>query len=250
MGYRLFDTAAAYFNESALGNATQAAIAAGTVKREDLFLTTKVWLQDYGHRETRQAVQDSLENLQTDYLDLVLLHQPFGNWQEAWETLEELQSEGLIRAIGTSNFTKEKLEELLGSAEIIPQVNQMEIHPFYSERDYTEWLREKGIQPEAWGPLCEGLKGIFTNPVLSQIGEHYGKSAAQVALRWSLQQGNVIIPQGKQEDHCRENLEVCDFELSEEDMEQISKLDLGHSEIIDFHSPATERLLLKWKIHS
>lgn len=248
-GYRLFDTAAAYFNENAVGDAAVEAVEKGLVKREDLFLTTKVWIQDYGEKETCASVAKSMEKLQTKYLDLVLLHQPYGNWKEAWRTLEELQKEGKIRAIGTSNFTEEKMEELLSFACVKPQVNQIEIHPFYTENQYTQRLRQENIQAEAWGPLNEGQRMIFRNPVLTEIGNAHGKTAAQTALRWNLQKGNIIIPKSTKREHMQENLDILDFALSGEEMSRIDSMDLGHSEIIDFHSPVTERLLMKWKIH-
>lgn len=248
-GYRLFDTAAAYFNENAVGDAMAEAIDDGIVRREDIFLATKVWLQDYGREKTRAAVEKSMKNLRTDYLDLVLLHQPFGEWLEAWKELEELQKEGRIRAIGTSNFTPAKMKELLADADVRPQINQIEIHPFYTENRYTARLRSEHIQPEAWGPLNEGQRAIFENPILTRIGHAHGKSAAQVALRWNLQRGNVIIPKSTRRSHMEENLNILDFALSDEEMSQVESMDLGHSEIIDFESPATERLLLKWKIH-
>lgn len=248
-GYRLFDTAAAYFNEEALGDAAAEQISRGLVKREDLFLTTKVWLQDFGEKETEAAVESSMRNLKTDYIDLVLLHQPFGNWQAAWKSLERMQKEGRIRAIGISNFNEQKMKELLKIAGEKPQVNQIEIHPFYTEENYTNELRREGIQPEAWGPLNEGQRHIFENSVLTEIGKKYGKSAAQTALRWNLQKGNVIIPKGTKKEHMMENFDIFDFELTPEDMSVISSMDLGHSEIIDFNSPATERLLLKLRIH-
>lgn len=248
-GYRLFDTAAAYFNEDALGDAAAEAIEKGKVRREDLFLTTKVWLQDFGKEETRAAVEKSMQNLRTDYLDLVLLHQPFGNWQEAWKTLEQLQREGKIRAIGTSNFNQKKMDQLLAIADVAPQVNQIEIHPFYTETRYTTRLLKQHIQPEAWGPLNEGQRDIFENGTLARIGQAHGKSVAQVALRWNLQKGNVIIPKGTKKEHMKENIDILDFTLSPEEMGSIDAMDRGRSEIIDFDSKATERLLLKLKVH-
>lgn len=249
-GYRLFDTATAYFNEKAVGSACANAIAEGKVKREELFLTTKVWIQDYGTKETRESVRTSLEKLGTSYIDLVLLHQPFGPWKEAWRTLEELYHEGKIRAIGTSNFTTGKLDELMAFAEIKPAVNQIELHPFYIQEPMLQKMKEYGIQAEAWGPLCEGQKGIFTNPVLLSFGENYGKTAAQIALRWNIQRGIVVIPKTTHKDRMLENLNIWDFELTAKEMKEIASLDVGHSEIIDFDSPATERLLLKYKIHA
>lgn len=250
LGYRLFDTASAYFNEDAVGDACAAAISDGEVRREDLFLTTKVWLQDFGEKETEAAVERSLRNLRTDYLDLVLLHQPYGRWQEAWRSLEKLQKKGLIRAIGTSNFTPGKMQELLSFAHGKPQVNQIEIHPFYTEDGYTEELHRENIQPEAWGPLNEGQRNIFRNPILTEIGKSHGKTAAQTALRWNLQKGNVVIPKSTNPDHMKENLDIFDFELTSKEMTEIESMDLGRSEIIDFENPATERLLMKLKIHA
>lgn len=249
-GYRLFDTAAAYFNEDAVGDAVSEAIQDKAVRREELFLTTKVWLQDFGEKETEAAVERSLENLGTDYLDLVLLHQPYGRWQEAWRSLEELQKKGLVRAIGTSNFTPGKMRELLSFVHVKPQVNQIEIHPFYTESAYTNKLQEEEIQPEAWGPLNEGQRNIFRNPTLTEIGRGHGKTAAQTALRWNIQKGNVIIPKSTNPDHMKENLDIFDFELTSEEMKKIESMDLGRSEIIDFDNPATERLLMKLKIHA
>lgn len=248
-GYRLFDTASAYFNEEALGEAAADAVRCGTVKRNGLFLTTKVWLQDYGEKETRISVENSMKKMRTDYIDLVLLHQPFGRWKEAWKALEIMQEEGSIRAIGTSNFTKQKMKELFSFANVMPQLNQMEMHPFYSEGKYAAWLREKNIQTQAWGPLAEGQRGIFTDSVLTDIGNVHGKTAVQTALRWNLQKGNVIIPRSTKKEHMKENLDILDFTLSENEMERIDTMDLGHSEIIDFENPATERLLMKCRIH-
>lgn len=249
-GYRLFDTASAYFNEAAVGDAVAEAIRSGSVRREDIFLTTKVWMQDYGAEETAASVRRSLENLRTDYLDLVLLHQPYGNWLAAWKALEKLKREGLVRAIGTSNFTRKKMKTLIAAADEKPQVNQIEIHPFYTENGYTSFLRKEGIQPEAWGPLNEGQRGIFENEILTEIGRAHGKSAAQAALRWNVQKGNVVIPKSTKREHMIENLDIFDFALTPEEMKRIEGMDFGRSEIIDFESPATERLLLKLKIHA
>ena len=248
-GYRLFDTAAAYFNEEAVGDAVADAIRDGAVKREDVFLTTKIWIQDYGKDETPAALEASLKKLRTDYIDLVLLHQPFGRWQEAWKTLGELKQRGVIRAIGTSNFTRKKMRELLSFSQVRPAVNQVEIHPFYAESRYCRFLQKEHIQPEAWGPLNEGQRGIFRNAVLTEIGQAHGKSAAQAALRWNIQKGNVIIPKSTRVDHMKENLDIFDFELAPEEMKAIDALDRGRSEIMDFENPATERLLMKLKIH-
>lgn len=248
-GYRLFDTAAAYLNEEAVGRAIQKSISAGMIKREELFITTKIWIQDYGTQNTRRAFRESMERLGLSYLDLLLLHQPFGNWQEAWRTLESLYLEGKVRAIGVSNFTISKLGELLTQAKIKPMINQIELHPFYLQEEALAQMRRFQIQPEAWGPLCEGQKGIFTNPLLRSIGEKYGKTAAQVSLRWNIQRGVVVIPKSVHKDRMVENIDVWNFTLSQQDMLAIAALDVGCSEIIDFESPATERLLLRWKLH-
>lgn len=248
-GYRLFDTAAAYLNEDAVGRAIQKSVRDGLVKREELFITTKIWIQDYGIQSTRRAFHESMERLGLSYLDLLLLHQPFGNWQEAWRVLESLYLERKVRAIGVSNFTHSKLSELLTQANIKPMINQIELHPFYLQEEALAQMRRFQIQPEAWGPLCEGQKGIFTNPLLSSIGEKYGKTAAQVSLRWNIQRGVVVIPKSIHKERMAENIAVWDFILSQQDMLAIAALDVGCSEIIDFESPATERLLLQCKLH-
>lgn len=249
-GYRLFDTASAYYNEEAVGEACRDAVTDGIVTREDLFLETKVWLGDFGESETVTSVQNSMKKLQTDYLDLVILHQPFGNWKEAWKTLEKLQKDGVVRAIGISNFNREKTEELLSFAEVIPQVDQIELHPFYAEQELFDYLQGKQIQPQAWGPLSEGLRGIFRNPVLMEIGQAHGKTAAQTALRWNVQRGAALALKATVSEHMQEDLEIFDFVLTDEEMQRISALDIGHSEIIDFESPATERLLKKLHVYA
>lgn len=249
VGYRLFDTAASYFNEEAVGRAVQKSIRNGMVKREELFITTKIWIQNYGAQSTKNAFDESMERLELSYLDLLLLHQPFGNWQEAWKVLESLYLEGKVRAIGVSNFTQKKLGELLEQANIKPMLNQVELHPFYLQEEALEQMRNFQVQPEAWGPLCEGQKGIFTNPLLSNIGRKYGKTAAQVALRWNIQRGVVVIPKTIHKERMAENMDVWDFALSRQDMLDIAVLDVGCSEIIDFENPATERLLLQCKLH-
>lgn len=220
-------------------------IAEKKVKREDLFLTTKVWLRDYGEGQTTKSVTHSLKEMGLDYLDLVLLHQPYGNWQAAWRELEAMNVAGKVRAIGVSNFTEEKLAELLDFAKIKPAVNQIERHPFYEENQYVADMKQKGIQPEGWGALCEGLKGIFQNPVLTRIGERYHKTPAQVAIRWNIQTGCVALIKSERPEKIKEDLEVFDFELSREEVEEIAQLDAGYSEIIDFKNPMTERIFLK-----
>jgi 2,5-diketo-D-gluconate reductase A len=239
-GYRLIDTATMYGNETMIGSIIH------SLDRSTLFLTTKIWIQDYNCID--QAIQKSMERLGTDYLDLVLLHEPYGHWQKAWLNLEEAYEKGMVRAIGVSNFHQAKMDELLSFAHIVPQVNQIEIHPFFTETPFIQSLKQNQIQPEAWGPLCEGQKGIFEHPILHLIGQKYQKSVAQVVLRWSIQHGNIVIPSSTKREHILENRAIFDFELTPEDMQTIDALDLGHSEIIDFDSASTERLLMRCRI--
>lgn len=244
-GYRLIDTAAAYFNEEAVG----AALKKSGVPREELFITTKLWIQDAGYENAKKAFATSLKKLGLDYLDLYLIHQPMSDYYGAWRAMEELYDEGKIRAIGVCNFYPERLADLCVNARIMPAVNQVELHPFFAQSGALETMKEFDVQPEAWGPMAEGKHNIFAHPVLSEIGAKYGKSAAQVALRWNTQRGVVIIPKSTHRARMEENLYIWDFELSEEDMEAIGKLDLGHSEIIDHSTAETAKWLNGWKIH-
>lgn len=244
-GYRLIDTAAAYFNEEAVG----AALKKSGTPREELFITTKLWIQDAGYENAKKAFATSLKKLGLDYLDLYLIHQPMNDYYGAWRAMEELYDEGKIRAIGVCNFYPERLADLCVNARIMPAVNQVELHPFFAQSGALETMKEFGVQPEAWGPMAEGKHNIFAHPVLSKIGAKYGKSAAQVALRWNTQRGVVIIPKSTHRARMEENLNIWDFELSEEDMEAVGKLDLGHSEIIDHSTAETAKWLNGWKIH-
>ena len=244
-GYRLIDTAAAYFNEEAVG----AAIAKCGVPREELFITTKLWIQDQGYEKAKTAFQTSLDKLGLDYLDLYLIHQPMSDYYGSWRAMEELYETGKVRAIGVCNFYPERLADLCLNARIAPMVNQVELHPFFAQSGALDTMREFGVQPEAWGPLAEGKHGIFTHPVLTEIGKKYGKTAAQVALRWNTQRGVVIIPKSTHKERMEENLAIWDFQLSEADMAAIAALDLGHSEIIDHFSAETAKFLNGWKIH-
>ena len=244
-GYRLIDTAAAYFNEEAVG----AAIAKSGVPREELFITTKLWIQDQGYENARKAFQTSLDKLGLEYLDLYLIHQPMNDYYGSWRCLEELYEEGKVRAIGVCNFYPDRLADLCLNARIAPMVNQVELHPFFAQSGALDVMREFGVQPEAWGPMAEGKHGIFTHPVLTEIGKKYGKTAAQVALRWNVERGVVIIPKSTHLERIQENLNIWDFQLSEEDMAAIAALDLGHSEIIDHSSAETAKFLNGWKIH-
>ncbi|KAF5081305.1 aldo/keto reductase [Oscillibacter ruminantium] len=244
-GYRLIDTAAAYFNEEAVG----AALKKSGTPREELFITTKLWIQDAGYENAKKAFATSLKKLGLDYLDLYLIHQPMNDYYGAWRAMEELYDEGKIRAIGVCNFYPERLADLCVNPRIMPAVNQVELHPFFAQSGALETMKEFGVQPEAWGPMAEGKHNIFAHPVLSEIGAKYGKSAAQVALRWNTQRGVVIIPKSTHRARMEENLNIWDFELSEEDMEAVGKLDLGHSEIIDRSTAETAKWLNGWKIH-
>ena len=244
-GYRLIDTAAAYMNEEAVGEA----IKESGVNRNDLFITTKLWTQDASYDGAKKAFETSLENLGLDYLDLYLIHQPVGDYYGAYRAMEELYKEGRVRAIGVCNFYPDRLTDLAIHAEVIPAVNQVELHPFFQQEKAIRNMKELGIQPEAWGPFAEGKHGIFTHPVLTAIGEKYGKSAAQVALRWNVQRGVVVIPKSTHRDRMEQNIDIWDFALTDEDMAEIAKLDIGHSEIVDHSDPAFIRIISGLKIH-
>ena len=245
VGYRLIDTAAAYFNEEAVG----AAIQKSGIAREELFLTTKLWIQDAGYESAKRAFQVSLDKLGTDYIDLYLIHQPMNDYYGAWRAMEEMYGEGRIRAIGICNFYPDRLTDLCLNAKVIPAVNQVELHPFFAQTGALENMKAFGVQPEAWGPMAEGKHGIFTHPVLTEIGAKHGKSAAQTALRWNVQRGVVIIPKSTHRERMEENFNIWDFSLSDEDMAAITALDLGHSEIIDHSTVETAKFLNGWKIH-
>ncbi|HJA05594.1 MAG TPA: aldo/keto reductase [Candidatus Mediterraneibacter pullicola] len=244
-GYRLIDTAAAYMNEEAVGKA----IAKSGVVREELFITTKLWVQDAGYEEAKKALQTSLDKLGLDYLDLYLIHQPMGDYVGAYRAMEEAYKEGKIKAIGVCNFYPARLADLCETVEVIPAVNQVELHPFFQQEDALALMKEYGVIPEAWGPFAEGNHGIFTHPVLTKIGEKYGKSAAQVALRWNVQRGVVVIPKSVHKDRMEQNMNIWDFKLSDEDMKEIAALDLGHSEIVNHDDPDFVKMLHGLKVH-
>lgn len=245
VGYRLIDTAAAYFNEEAVG----AVIRKSGIPREELFITTKLWIQDAGYESAKKAFETSMQKLGLDYLDLYLIHQPMNNYYGAWQAMEELYEAGKIRAIGVCNFYPDRLTDLCMNAKIAPMVNQVELHPFFAQTGAIENMKSLNVQPEAWGPMAEGKHGIFSHPVLTEIGQKYGKTAAQVALRWNAQRGVVIIPKSTHKERMEENFNIWDFALSEEDMTAIAALDLGHSEIIDHSAAETAKFLNSWKIH-
>ena len=220
-GYRLIDTASVYSNETAVG----AAIEGCGVARKDLFLTTKLWVQDAGYDAAKRAVEASLQNLKTDYLDLYLIHRPFGDYYGAWRAMEELHEQGVLRSIGLSNFTSDRLVDLVMNNRVTPAVNQIECHPFYQQQSAIDLMREYQIQPEAWAPFAEGKHGLFSNETLSKIGAKYGKSAAQVVLRWNLQRGVVVIPKSTHKERMTQNIDVFDFALTDEEMASVAALD-------------------------
>jgi len=232
-GYRLIDTAASYMNEEAVGKGLRRS----GVAREDLFVTSKLWVQDAGYERTRQAIDKSLRRLQLDHLDLYLIHQPFGDVYGSWRAMQELQSEGLIRAIGVSNFLPDRLVDLIDHNEIVPTVNQVECHPFLQLVDEQELMRELGVQVESWGPLGQGRSDLFGNPTLTDIARTHGKSVAQVVLRWLVQRGVVVIPKTVRVERLRENFDVFDFELSAGELARIAALDTRRSLIVDYHDP-------------
>ncbi|MBR0415540.1 MAG: aldo/keto reductase [Clostridia bacterium] len=233
-GYRLIDTAAAYFNEEAVGKGIARAIEDGLATREELFITTKVWVSDMKTEKTAyEAVKTSLTKLGMPYVDLVLLHQPMGDYFAAYRGLEKAYKEGLTKAIGVSNFYPAVLTNFCKFVEVTPAVNQVELHPFFAQEGAIENMKALGVVPQAWGPLAEGKHGIFTDPKLVAIGEKYGKSAAQVVLRWNTQRGVSILPKSVHLNRMEQNIDIWDFTLTDEEMAAIAAKDLGHSEIVD-----------------
>ena len=244
-GYRLIDAAAAYGNEEAVGRA----IAKCGVPREALFITTKLWVQDAGCETGKKALETSLRKLGTDYIDLYLIHQPMGDYYGAWRAMEEAYKSGKVKAIGVCNFYPHILADFCETVEIKPMVNQVELHPFFQQESALTLMRKYGVVPEAWGPFAEGGHGIFAHPVLTAIGEKYSKSAAQVALRWNVQRGVVVIPKSVHRERMEQNMEIWDFVLSEQDMADIAGLDIGHSEIVNHADPAFVKTLHSMKLH-
>ena len=229
VGYRSLDTAQSYFNEEQVGSAIQKS----GVPRQEIFLTTKVWVEHYGYDAARQSVLRSMEKLRTDYLDLVLLHQPFGDYYGSWRALEELYQEGKIRAIGVCNFLPDRLLDLCYNAKILPQINQIERHPHYQRSEELFLMKGLQVQPEAWAPFAEGLKGMFTEPALLEIAQKHGKTPAQVILRWNVQQGVIVIPKSVHKERMKENLDIWDFMLDSDDMEKIATLDKDCPSMLD-----------------
>ncbi|KUJ36782.1 2,5-diketo-D-gluconic acid reductase [Streptomyces sp. NRRL F-5122] len=233
-GYRLLDTAAAYGNEEAVGRA----IKSSGVARKDLFITTKLWVQDTPAEDnTRRAFETSLNKMGSAYLDLYLMHQPYGDVYGQWRAMEDLNREGSAKAIGVANFYPDRLIDLIVNNDIVPAVNQIETHPFFQRADYHELMREHGVQIQSWGGFAEGRNDLFTNPLLAEIGKEYGKSVAQVVLRWLTQRGVIAIPKSVRPERMAENIDIFDFQLTDEHMAQIATLDTGGSLFFDHHDP-------------
>lgn len=244
-GYRLIDTAAAYMNEEAVGRA----IAKCGVPREELFITTKLWVQDASYEGAKQAIETSMQKLGLSYIDLYLIHQPMGDYIGAWRAMEEAYKAGKLRAIGVCNCYPHVLADICETVAVKPAVNQVELHPFFQQENALALMREYGVHPEAWGPFAEGNHGIFTHPVLTAIGQKYGKSAAQVALRWNVQRGVTVIPKSVHKERMEQNINIWDFTLSGEDMAEIAKLDIGRSEIVEHSDPKFVQMLHQVKVH-
>lgn len=249
-GYRLLDTAAAYMNEKAVGKGVKRAVADGLTTREELFITTKVWVQDAKSEETAyEAVKESLSKLDMPYVDLVLLHQPMGDYFAAYRGIEKAYRDGLVKAVGVANFYPAVLTNLCENVEVLPAVNQVELHPFFVQAAALENMKAYGVVPQAWGPLAEGKHGIFTDPELVEIGKKYGKSAAQVVLRWNAQRGVSIIPKSVHVERMEQNIDIWDFTLTDDEMARIATKDLGHSEIVNHDDPAFVKMLCGMSIH-
>ena len=238
-GYRLIDTAAAYKNEEAVGKAV---IKSG-IPRDELFITTKLWIQDAGYDSTKRAFEESLKRLQTDYLDLYLIHQPFGDIYSSWRAMEDLYNEGKIRAIGVSNFLPDRLLDLILHNKITPAVNQVETHPFLQQIENAEFMKENNVQIESWAPFAEGKNNIFQNEILLSIAVKYNKSVAQIILRWLTQRDIVVIPKSVRKERIIENFDIFDFELSKEDMEKIVTLNTDQSSFFSHRDPEMVRFL-------
>lgn len=243
VGYRMIDTAQAYHNEEGVG----AAVANSGIPRNELFLVTKVWISNYGYAKAKDSIDESLRKLGTDYIDLMLLHQPFCDRYGAYRALEDAYREGKLRAIGVSNFYPDHLIDLASNVEIPPMVNQVETHVFDQQDSARKYMEEYGCHIMSWGPFAEGRNNFFTNPVLVGIGKKYGKSAAQVALRWLIQRGVIIIPKSVHVERMEQNLDIFDFSLSDADMKEIAGLDTGKSLFFDHHDPEVVKMFMGWR---
>lgn len=244
-GYRMIDTATVYFNEETVG----AAIKKSGIPREEIFVTSKFWAQDAGYENTKKAFELSLKKLGLDYLDMYLVHVPFGDYYGSWRAMEELYEAGKIRAIGVCNFYPARLADLCMNVKIKPAVCQVEMHPFYQQGAAIENMKNFGVQPEAWSPLAHGRFNIFSNEVLTEIGSKYGKSVSQVVIRWNIQRGVAVIPKSVKKARIEENFDVWDFTLTDEDMEKIAQLDMGYTEAEDPTALETAIGANQWKIH-
>jgi diketogulonate reductase-like aldo/keto reductase len=240
-GYRMIDTASIYLNEKAVGNAVKNS----GVKRDELFITSKLWVQDHGYENAKAAFQRTLDRLQLDYLDMYLIHWPYGDFLGAWKALEELYHEGKIKAIGVCNFTVEKLEELKANSTVLPVINQIELHPIFQQKEMQAYDRENNIVTQPWSPLGNGNAELLQNPALKSIAEKYNKTVAQVILRWHLQEGFVIIPKSITPSRIEENFNVFDFELTEDEMNVVRSLDTGKRLFFDPKDPEWEQKMLK-----
>ena len=238
-GYRLIDTAQSYGNEEAVGKAIQLS----SVDREELFITTKVWISHYGYEKAKASVEESLKKMQLDYIDLVLLHQPFKDYHGAYRALVDLYKEGKIKAIGVSNFYPDRLVDLCLDTDVVPAVNQVEVNPFHQQDKALEYNQKYGVQLEAWAPFAEGKNGIFTNETLMEIGKKYNKSVGQVILRWLVQRGIVPLAKTVRKERMKENLDIFDFELSQEDMDTIASLNKDTSSFFSHYDPATVEMI-------
>ena len=241
VGYRHIDTAQSYFNEEEVGNA----IEKSGIPREEIFLTTKVWIEHYGYEETKKSVFESLQKLKSNYIDLVLLHQPFGDYYGAWRALEDLYAQGIIRAIGISNFYPDRMVDICSFARIAPMVNQVETHPHNQQIEAQKWMEKYGVQIEAWAPFGEGRGGLFTDETIAKIAAKYNKTVAQVILRWELQRGIVIIPKSVHIERMEQNFNVFDFELSDDDMATMASLDKKQSSFFSHTDPAMVEWFVK-----
>lgn len=244
-GYRMIDTASSYFNERQVGDALRRS----GLRREDVFVTTKLWVQDYEYDDALRAFDLSMKNLGLDYLDLYLLHKPYGNYYAAWRAVERLYKEGRIRAVGVTSFSSERLQDLFLHNEVKPMVNQIETNPLLQQREANAFLRQEGIQHEAWAPFAEGRRDIFNNPTVKAIAERHGKTAAQVMLRWLNQRGVVVIPKSVSKARMAENLDIFDFTLDDGEMRRMAVLDTGKSPIYDDQDLPTVRGIGTYKIH-
>ncbi|MDO4570559.1 MAG: aldo/keto reductase [Planctomycetia bacterium] len=246
VGYRLLDTASGYENEEEVGNAVRKS----GIPREEIFITTKLWIQDAGYERAKAAFERALNRLQTEYLDLFLIHQPFNDVYGSWRAMEELYHAGKIRAIGVSNFKPDRLMDLMKNNEVAPALNQVETHPFCQQIAEVEFMKKYGVQPESWGPFAEGRNNLFQNEVLLKLAKKYEKSVAQVVLRWLLQRGIVVIPKSVRRERMIENLEVFDFELDAESMSEIATLDQNHSFFFDHRDGEVARWINELKFRT